>query len=62
MTDLEHVEIGVKVSQGRLTTKGGYKGAQMICAMGPWATMGQWKDNTIRFERSADGGAVCRLF
>ena len=50
MTDLEHVNIGVKVPQDRLTTKGGYKGAQMICAMGPWATMGQWKDNAIRFD------------
>ena len=49
MTDLEHVEIGVDVTQERLTTKGGYKGAQMICAMGPWATMGQWKDNAVRF-------------
>ena len=23
----------------------GFKGAQMICAMGPWNNMGQWKDN-----------------
>jgi hypothetical protein len=50
MTDLEHVQIGSNVRQDRVTTKGGYKGAQMICAMGPWATMGQWKDNAIRFD------------
>jgi len=52
MTDLEHVEIGGRpaVPQELITTKGHYKGAQMVCAMGPWANMGQWKDNAIRFD------------
>ena len=53
MTDLEHVQIGPSanlVTGERLTTKGHYKGAQMICAMGPWTNMGQWKDNAIRFD------------
>jgi hypothetical protein len=29
---------------------GGYRGAQMPCAMGPWSNMVQWKDNSVRFE------------
>eukprot|EP01052_Picozoa_sp_SAG31_P017747 SAG31_NODE_1227_length_9239_cov_29.041904_7_plen_155_part_00 len=52
---MEHVEIGavsggMRISQDRITTPGGYKGAEMICAMGPWPTMGQWKDNAVRFD------------
>ena len=50
MTDLEHVEIGPgatgmpMMTPETITTKGGYDGAQMICAMGPWANMGQWSE------------------
>ena len=59
MTDLEHVEIGPgatgmpMMTPETITTKGGYDGAQMICAMGPWANMGQWSECLRFVHRSA---------
>jgi len=43
-TDLEHVEFGSGALVGDRVkggSPGGYKGAQMACAMGPWNNMGQ---------------------
>lgn len=47
--DIEHVTCGPGNGLCPNGT-GGYTGAQMPCAMGPWSNMVQWKDNSVRFE------------